>query len=146
MPVSPSCVIKKGRDARTPRPPAWDGFRASPPVKGWILYPMEDLQRYRHTVGGRFIPSGYLSSQKPIHDPSCQTGDRAPQGRSDRQPGQAFCWSSFQSRLLYVPRRPPLQADSERRPRLPFSEQNHFIDHYPETQAASCFSTSLSQF
>ena len=63
-------------------------------------YPMEDPQRYRHTVGG--LPSGYLS-QKPIHDPSCQTGDRAPQGRSDRQPGQAFCLGTSTYEIANAP-------------------------------------------
>ena len=40
------------------------------------------------TVGGRFIPSGLLLAQDFTHEPACQTGERAPQGRFRHQPEQ----------------------------------------------------------
>lgn len=40
------------------------------------------------TVGGRFIPSGLPLAQYFTHEPACQTGERAPQGRFRHQPEQ----------------------------------------------------------
>ena len=104
---------RKGQGALTPRPPAWDGsLRASPPVKGSRpIYPMETPNGVRSTVGGRFIPSGLLLAQDFTHEPACQTGERAPQGRFRHQPEQMvhppFAWqlASFPS-LPVCERRP----------------------------------------
>ena len=55
------------------------------------------------TVGGRFIPSSLLLAQDFTHEPACQTGERAPQGRFRHQPEQMvhppFAWqlASFPS-------------------------------------------------
>ena len=64
------------------------------------------------TVGGRFIPSGLLLAQDFTHEPACQTGERAPQGRFRHQPEQMI------RRLLgnLPPFHPCLSA--ERRPRF----------------------------
>lgn len=67
------------------------------------LYPMETPNGAANTVGGRFIPSGLSSAQDFTHEPVCQTGDRAPQGRFRHQSEQMvhppFAWqlASFPS-------------------------------------------------
>ena len=67
------------------------------------IYPMETPNGVRSTVGGRFIPSGLLLAQDFTHEPACQTGERAPQGRFRHQPEQMvhppFAWqlASFPS-------------------------------------------------
>lgn len=64
---------------------------------------METPNGVRSTVGGRFIPSGLLLAQDFTHEPACQTGERAPQGRFRHQPEQMihppFAWqlASFPS-------------------------------------------------
>ena len=49
---------------------------------------METPNGAANTVGGRFIPSGLLLAQDFTHEPACQTGERAPQGRFRHQPEQ----------------------------------------------------------
>ena len=67
------------------------------------IYPMETPNGAANTVGGRFIPSGLLLAQDFTHEPACQTGERAPQGRFRHQPEQMvhppFAWqlASFPS-------------------------------------------------
>ena len=64
---------------------------------------METPNGAANTVGGRFIPSGLLLAQDFTHEPACQTGERAPQGRFRHQPEQIvhppFAWqlASFPS-------------------------------------------------
>ena len=62
------------------------------------------------TVGGRFIPSGLLLAQDFTHEPACQTGERAPQGRFRHQPEQMvhppFAWQLASFPSLPAERRP----------------------------------------
>ena len=64
---------------------------------------METPNGAANTVRGRFIPSGLLLAQDFTHEPACQTGERAPQGRFRHQPEQMvhppFAWqlASFPS-------------------------------------------------
>ena len=64
---------------------------------------METPNGAANTVGGRFIPSGFFLAQDFTHEPACQTGECAPQGRFRHQPEQMvhlpFAWqlASFPS-------------------------------------------------
>ena len=62
------------------------------------------------TVGGRFIPSSLLLAQDFTHEPACQTGERAPQGRFRHQPEQMvhppFAWQLASFPSLPAERRP----------------------------------------
>lgn len=79
-------------------------LQGPPPGKRVVpIYPMETPNGAANTVGGRFIPSGFFLAQDFTHEPACQTGERAPQGRFRHQPEQMvhppFAWqlASFPS-------------------------------------------------
>ena len=83
------------------------------------------------TVGGRFIPSGLLLAQDFTHEPACQTGERAPQGRFRHQPEQMvhppFAWqlASF----------PSLPVCGEEAPYCPLRDFATLRTYSPEIKA-----------
>ena len=83
------------------------------------------------TVGGRFIPSGLLLAQDFTHEPACQTGERAPQGRFRHQPKQMvhppFAWqlASF----------PSLPVCGEEAPYCPLRDFATLRTYSPEIKA-----------
>ena len=66
------------------------------------------------TVRGRFFPSGAASAQEFSHEPACQTGYSAPQGRFHHQSEQAFHLSHAWQCASFS----PSGLCSERRPRF----------------------------
>ena len=97
------------------------------------IYPMETPNGVRSTVGGRFIPSGLLLAQDFTHEPACQTGERAPQGRFRHQPEQMvhppFAWqlASF----------PSLPVCGEEAPYMPLAGLRHPTDILPGNQGTA---------
>ena len=93
-------------------PPAWDGsLRASPPVKGLSQFTRWRPPTVRQTLlGVASFHRAYLLAQDFTHEPACQTGERAPQGRFRHQPEQMvhppFAWQLASFPSLPAERRP----------------------------------------
>ncbi len=91
------------------------GWRYGPPlpVIELSLFPMEDPLTVA-AVWGSLFPSGVASTQELSHEPTCQTGCSAPQGRFHHQSEQAFHLSRAWQCASFSPSR----LWSERRPRI----------------------------
>ena len=92
---------------------------------------METPNGAANTVGGRFIPSGFFLAQDFTHEPACQTGECAPQGRFRHQPEQMvhppFAWqlASF----------PSLPVCGEEAPYCPLRDFATLRTYSPEIKA-----------
>lgn len=89
----------------------WGAYYVASTGRGYNVYRtgdnawlyMESPNGVDGTVGCSFIPSGLLLAQDFTHEPTCQTGERASQGRFRHQPKQIvhppFAWqlASFPS-------------------------------------------------
>ena len=94
------------------------------------IYPMETPNGVRSTVGGRFIPSGLLLAQDFTHEPACQTGERAPQGRFRHQPEQ-MVHPSFGQLASF----PSLPVCGEEAPYCPLRDFATLRTYSPEIKA-----------
>ena len=94
------------------------------------IYPMETPNGVRSTVGGRFIPSGLLLAQDFTHEPACQTGERAPQGRFRHQPKQ-MVHPSFGQLASF----PSLPVCGEEAPYCPLRDFATLRTYSPEIKA-----------
>ena len=83
-----------------------------------------------NTVGGHFIPSGLPSSAEFSHEPACQTGERAPQGRFRHQPEQ-MVHPSFGQLASF----PSLPVCGEEAPYCPLRDFATLRTYSPEIKA-----------
>ena len=83
-----------------------------------------------NTVGGHFIPSGLPSSAEFSHEPACQTGERAPQGRFRHQPEQMVHPSFWQLASF-----PSLPVCGEEAPYCPLRDFATLRTYSPEIKA-----------
>ena len=91
---------------------------------------METPNGVSRTVGGRFIPSGLLLAQDFTHEPACQTGERAPQGRFRHQPEQMVHPSFWQLASF-----PSLPVCGEEAPYCPLRDFATLRTYSPEIKA-----------